>query len=131
MGDDGRARLEALAGPGGPLEIREAFRARWEKARAGRAFGPTEATVVEQLLPIQAHVLEWLYQQRVDVAPDDISWQDAPQPRVVAYFDITDEQYRLIVEDLQRLGLVDVHFDGSAGLTLEGIRFLQVVRPEV
>ena len=130
MGDTARDRLEKLAGPGGPLEVRDNIHERWLSQRGGTTpLAPALAEILSQLFPIEGHLLEWLYEQRAELGPYDYSWQDVRRTDLIRYFDFTDEQCGLLVDDLGRLNLVELRRGETIGLTQTAIEFLTVLRP--
>lgn len=110
-----QATLAALAGPGGPLEVRRA-RDPWSGA-------PQFAALAAELYPIELDLLEFLDGHKVEIAPDDFSAQDVPLDTLLRYFGLTHGQLDAVLESLAAHHLAVEHA-GVVGLTVTAVEML-------
>ena len=107
--------LPALAGPGGPLEIRRVPQA-WTGA-------PQFAGLAAELYPVEFDLIEFVDGHKVEIAPDDFSAQDVPREVVLRYFGFTDDQFGAILNSLTARHLAEAR-GKSIGLTTTGVEML-------
>lgn len=68
---------------------------------------PAYAEVLRQLTPMQARMLDWMYLQRTEWAPDSVQWHDVHRQQIEEVFPEGKERYALLVTDLERLQVIE------------------------
>ena len=109
------AALSALAGPGGPLEVRRA-RQPWTGA-------PQFAELAAELYPVELDLIEFIDGHKVEIAPDDFSAQDVPRDVVLRYFGFTDDELGAILDSLTTRHLAEAR-GRFVGLTSTAVEML-------
>ena len=107
--------LPALAGPGGPLEIRRVPQA-WTGA-------PQFAGLAAELYPVEFDLIEFVDGHKVEIAPDDFSAQDVPREVLLRYFGLTGEQFDAVIGSLVAHHLADER-GPAVGLTATAVQML-------
>jgi hypothetical protein len=67
---------------------------------------PGYAEVLRQLTPVHVRILDWLYEQKQELAPGLHNWMNLKRQEVQDHFSFSDEDYALLVTDLHRLLLI-------------------------
>ena len=68
---------------------------------------PAYAETLRQLTPMQAHILDWLYNMEEDSHIGFPVWPDVSRNDIEAHFKLTPEQYALFISDMDRLQVVE------------------------
>ena len=110
-----RERLDAMAGPGGPLEVRRPA-APWTGA-------PQFAGLAARLTRIEWDILDYLDSHKAEIAPDDYSAQDVAVESVRRYFGLAGDELSVVVESLAAEGLAETR-GACVGLTVTGVELL-------
>ncbi len=96
----------------GSLEEDSEMQDRWAALLAhaadpilGQQVRPSYPEILKQLSPIEARILEAFYDSMKDVPIDDREKHGMIKARVLDVFSLSDEEYKVIVDSLVRLGI--------------------------
>lgn len=78
---------------------------------------PAFAEILHQLTPVQARILRWMYEMRVQpmIADWPDTWPDVARVDIESAFGLSHADYALLVTDRERFNLVEPRRDIEAG----------------
>jgi len=95
------------------VEENEELRRRWSSLLANSATArlqdrllPGYAEVLRQLMPVHVGILDWLYEQKEELAPGQFNWRSLERNEIQSHFGFSDGDYALLITDLHRLLLI-------------------------
>jgi Abortive infection alpha len=93
---------------------------------------PAFPEILRQLTPVQASILQWMYEKKVEPdVPDWFPmWPDVARADIEFRFALSHEDYALLVTDLERLNLIEPRRDipaGASGTTIPMEKLLGLV----
>ncbi len=97
------------------VEEDDDLRAKWTALLANAASPgpenqilPAYAEILRQLVPVQAKILDHMYQQTYELDKGEKRWSPVERDSVMNQFGLSRANYTLLVTDLERLQLIDV-----------------------
>ncbi|MCX6543532.1 MAG: Abi-alpha family protein [Acidobacteria bacterium] len=92
---------------------------------------PAFAEILHQLTPVQAKVLQWMYEMRTFPVPNWIPhWPDVERQDIEAHFNLSRADYALFINDMDRMQLIEGrrHLSTPEGASLQDVVTLAVDR---
>jgi hypothetical protein len=68
---------------------------------------PAFPEILRQLTPVQAQILDWLFDQAHDSTMGFLTWPDVPRDEIEKRFKLPAEDYALFVSDMDRLQVIE------------------------
>jgi hypothetical protein len=123
------------------VEQYEDLRAKWAALLANAASSsdankvlPAYAEILRQLTPVQARILDWIFDQAFDSTIGFLKWPDVKREDVERAFGLSSADYALFVSDMDRLqvleGRRDTNVPAHLSMTHEQMQELIIGRWE-
>jgi hypothetical protein len=103
------------------LEDEDDIQRRWAALLANAASPdnkilPAFAEILHQLTPVQANILQWMYEMKTEPIAGWVShWPDVARSDIESTFNLSHADYALLITDLERLNLIEPRRDIKAG----------------